>query len=567
MASNLMASDLLDIDWGERARNILANAGQSGRRPGRVPEIRVPVRAEPVEVRERNAVTDPGSWLNRGLRNLLDAGYTAVFGEGTGNTVADLAFGLTGPGSAAATIAAGNRPGVLDILPGGGLLKAGVIASPKVVRALTNIGQRIAADDAVEITRMVAQDVVDRLARSGTRVTADDVNRAVSQSVDELGEFAGAIQVKRKAAELANGVLENANAAMHAGEPFSLTVKAPDIITGLNAKTLEAAIDANAENARQARLYRERAKNAFDSFSDDVRADILRKANEAADLAVAEAERTGNLRGNKSLAELRREIVYMTKNSLSGKLLSEMERSAKGTPGLTDAVSTISSDAAAEQRLKDLGAEAYASAKREALASGMSAEEAAAVAKKARSRATYNAVKEMGGAVAESRAANAKATTANTRNAFHLFSPEIQADIERLANEAREARRAEVLSLGGTGTEAKTRARNAYTTMKNKETRRILKELGFKNANDPRLAQYSQLRRDGQHVPAEARASDILDIPATNEYGNYEDAIIAEAADKASRYGEDPRFIEDILRGRNAGDPDAIELYDMMFPH
>lgn len=562
MASNLNASDVIMQDWADRARRALAAIKKP--EPERVPEMwpRGTFKTEPLEIREKNVLNDPDSWLNRGLNRMAGDAARVILGEGTGNTKADLALGLLGPGAGIATEAAGGKSGLLDWMPGGGFLKAGVIASPKVVRALTNIGQRIAADDAVEITRMVAQDVVDRLAHSGTRVTADDVTRAVSQSVDELGEFAGAIQVKRKAAELANGVLENANAAMRAGQPFSLTVKAPDIIAGLNAKTLEAAIDANAENARQARLYRERAKNAFDSFSDDVRADILRKANEAADLAVAEAERTGNLRGNKSLAELRREIVYTTKNSLSGKLLSEMERSAKGAPGLTDAVSTISSDAAAEQRLKDLGAEVYASAKREALASGMSAEEATVVAKNARSRATYNAVKEMGGVVAESRAANAKVTAANTRNAFHLFSPEIQADIERLANEAREARRAEVLSLGGSGTEAKTKARDAYTTMKNKETRRILKELGFRNANDPRLANYEQLGRSN----AEHRVKPSSILIAADVNTPYVASVSREAEELARRTGEDVNFVQDILEGVNRGDPDALELYDMLKP-
>jgi hypothetical protein len=553
--ADLLARDVLDYDDRLKmaALRILAESRKpvDVRGPG---EIRIPVGAPP-DNWLYNTLADPK--LNAGLAQL---GHNLV-GSGTGRISGDILAGFLGGGAGIATEAAGGESGALDWIPGGGLLKAGVIASPKVVRALTNIGQRIAADDAVEITRMVAQDVVDRLAHSGTRVTADDVNRAVSQSVDELGEFAGAIQVKRKAAELANGVLENANAAMRAGQPFSLTVKSPDIIAGLNSKTLEAAIDAAAENARQSRLYRERAKNAFDSFSDDVRADILRKANEAADLAVAEAERTGNLRGNKSLAELRRTVMYMTKNSIAGKMLSEMERSAKGTTGLANAVSTISSDASAEQRIKDLGADAYAAAKREALASGMSAEEATVVAQNARSRATYNAVKEIGGAAAEARAAHAKATAANTRNVFHLFSPEIQADIERLANEAREARRAEVLSLGGTGTEAKTKARDAYTTMKNKETRRILKELGFKNANDPRLADYERIgRNDTEHILKSGAGLSMAATPET-VYGR---ALEEEAQELARQSGEDYSFVYDILMGRNNGDEDAMALYDML---
>lgn len=119
MASNLMASDLLDIDWGERARNILASAGESGRRPGRVPEIRVPVRSEPVEVRERNAVTDPGSWLNRGLSNLAGNAADVILGRESGNSLVDLgAANIPGVG-AGAILAAGGMPGLLDIAGAG----------------------------------------------------------------------------------------------------------------------------------------------------------------------------------------------------------------------------------------------------------------------------------------------------------------------------------------------------------------------------------------------------------------------------------------------------------------
>lgn len=93
--------------------------------------LQKPKPGTPVEYRKPGVIMDPDSWLNRGLGNLIGNTADAVLGEGTGNTGLDMALGLTGPGAAVGTVAAGNRPGVLDMLPGGSVMKAGLLGLVK----------------------------------------------------------------------------------------------------------------------------------------------------------------------------------------------------------------------------------------------------------------------------------------------------------------------------------------------------------------------------------------------------------------------------------------------------
>lgn len=134
--ADLNSADILGVDWARRARELLAGAQTS------VPKEKAPpemwrggtFRLEPVEIREKNALTDPDSWLNRGLGTILENAVNAVLGEGTGNTALDMALGMTGPGAAVGTVAAGNKPGLLDVLPVSGTLKAGILGLVKAGR-------------------------------------------------------------------------------------------------------------------------------------------------------------------------------------------------------------------------------------------------------------------------------------------------------------------------------------------------------------------------------------------------------------------------------------------------
>ena len=131
--ADLNSADILGVDWARRARELLAGARPSGTKEKTPPEMwrGGTFSTEPVETRQKNVLTDPNSWLNRGLGTLLENTVDAVLGEGTGNTGADIALGFTGPGAAVGTVAAGNRPGVLDMLPGGSVMKAGLLGLVK----------------------------------------------------------------------------------------------------------------------------------------------------------------------------------------------------------------------------------------------------------------------------------------------------------------------------------------------------------------------------------------------------------------------------------------------------
>ena len=134
--ADLNSADILGVDWARRARELLAGARTS------VPKEKAPpemwrggtFRLEPVEIREKNVLTDPESWLNRGIGTILENSVDAILGEGTGNSALDMALSMTGPGAAVGTVAAGNKPGLLDMLPGGGVMKAGILGLVKAGR-------------------------------------------------------------------------------------------------------------------------------------------------------------------------------------------------------------------------------------------------------------------------------------------------------------------------------------------------------------------------------------------------------------------------------------------------
>lgn len=116
--------------WQRNARDIISAIEAPSERKERLPRYETVdpmAHREPIVIKEKNAVTDPDSWLNRGLGTILENAVEAVLGEGTGNAGLDMALGFTGPGAAVGTVAAGNRPGVLDVLPGGAVMKAGLV--------------------------------------------------------------------------------------------------------------------------------------------------------------------------------------------------------------------------------------------------------------------------------------------------------------------------------------------------------------------------------------------------------------------------------------------------------
>ena len=304
--ADLNSADILGVDWARRARELLAGARTS------VPKEKAPpemwrggtFRLEPVEIREKNVLTDPESWLNRGIGTILENSVDAILGEGTGNSALDMALSMTGPGAAVGTVAAGNKPGLLDVLPGGGVLKGAVIAMPKWSKVLARSGLNIDADDAVELTRDIAHSVLTKQAQIGTVPSREILMNAVRQEVDELGPFAGSLNVKEQAFDLVNRSIED----FLNGKNPALQVKSGPVLEGVSARTLDD-VESVAEKTRATTRksmanYRERAKQYYDNLDDAEKTKIDAEASAMASAARDEAEATGNIGKYYNLNEL-----------------------------------------------------------------------------------------------------------------------------------------------------------------------------------------------------------------------------------------------------------------------
>lgn len=147
----LAARDILERD--EEARRIdreeAAYADALRKQPKNPPELHRPLPSEPVEIRAKNVLTDPKSWLNTGLRNLAGNAASVILGEPSGNDLVDLgAANVPGVG-AGAILAAGGTPGIVDVMPGGteiknimkGLKHAGKIGEKTAAFILRNFDE------------------------------------------------------------------------------------------------------------------------------------------------------------------------------------------------------------------------------------------------------------------------------------------------------------------------------------------------------------------------------------------------------------------------------------------
>lgn len=130
MADMLSASDVLDIDWNRIAQDkIDEGVRREAQRLLRemysmkAPELHVPAPSEPVEIREKNVVTDPDSWLNRGLNRMAGDAASVILGEPSGNDLVDMGVANVPLAGAGAILAAGGMPGIVDVIPGAGELK------------------------------------------------------------------------------------------------------------------------------------------------------------------------------------------------------------------------------------------------------------------------------------------------------------------------------------------------------------------------------------------------------------------------------------------------------------
>lgn len=481
--ADMNSADILGVDWARRARELLEGARTS------VPKEKTPPEmwrggtfsTEPVEIREKNALTDPNSWLNRGLGTILENAVEAVLGEGTGNAGLDMALGLTGPGAAVGTVATGNRPGVLDILPGGGVLKGAVIAMPKWSKVLALSGRRIAADDAVELTRDIANSVLAKQAQTGTVPSREILMNAVRQEVDELGPFAGSLNVKEQAFDLVNRSIED----FLNGKNQALQVKSGPVLEGVSARTLDdvesVAEKTRATTRKSTANYRERAKQYYDNLDDAEKAKIDAEASAIASAARDEAEATGNIGKYYNLNELyTRKLREAKLKIINSRIKAETSKDFVGMDHLPDL------DESAKQIIGEAGSQARKQAFEDAIASGMSEEEAMKVAALADSRARTAKTNELVDASKIKKARKAQ-MEANKMLVYKKLPPGYRALVDERAEAEAAIARQKALDLGASEVEANKKYRGRKQSVIGSYTNEIVKSLGFKNASDPRL--------------------------------------------------------------------------------
>ena len=481
--ADLNSADILGVDWSRRAREILAGARTS------VPKEKTPpemwrggtFRLEPVEIREKNVLTDPESWLNRGIGTILENSVDAILGEGTGNSALDMALGMTGPGAAVGTVAAGNKPGLLDFLPSGGVLKGAVIAMPKWSKVLALSGRKIAADDAVELTRDIAHSVLTKQAQTGTAPSREILMNAVKQEVDELGPFAGSLNVKEQVFDLVNRSIDD---FLNGKNPF-LQVKSGPVLEGVSARTLddvESVTDKTRSTTRKSTAnYRERAKQYYDSLDDAEKAKIDGEASTIASAARDEAEATGNIGKYYNLNELYRKKLREAKVKIINSRIKEEKH--KGFVGIDDLPDL---DESSRAIIGEAGSQARRQAFKDAIASGMSQDEALKIASLADTRARTAKLNELADANKTKKARKAQ-MEANKIMVYNKLPPGYKAMVDERAEAEAVLARQKALELGASEVEANKKYRGRKQSVISSYTNEIVKSLGFKNASDPRL--------------------------------------------------------------------------------
>ena len=136
----LAARDLLEHDDMAMLRGIReAQEEEDARKAAeyasmmRHPELHLPLKSEPVEIKEKNVLTDPNSWLNTGLKNLVGNAASVILGEPSGNNVVDMGVSNVPGVGAASILAAGGMPGIVDVVPGAAEAKNVVRGAAKTV--------------------------------------------------------------------------------------------------------------------------------------------------------------------------------------------------------------------------------------------------------------------------------------------------------------------------------------------------------------------------------------------------------------------------------------------------
>lgn len=484
--ADLRTSDILAADWARRAREILDRNS--------TPEAR--------EFRKTSiGPRGPRILEDHDLRSPDQVAADVILGRGTGRPVEDILTGLT-PLPGAITEARGGESGILDWVPGTGLVKAGVIAMPKAANILKRIA-RTKSDEIVDMMKMVAEDVVEQFRHADHVPTRDEINAAVRNVTEGMDNNRGIDAVRRISGDMVENTMNSAARAVESGRVPSFSVKVPETVD-VNFQALDIdpigwqqrrTIGSYEKERRRASVYNSLPENEKRAIREQALADSHNAMDEAALAGITDPE---------ELKTIRRRTYTNTADNLKAKAYMATRRD-ENWGKLADNVQMSNSET-----VNSIQRDAYNEALRMAREEGLSEYDAYRVAAAAGQRAKHQAMKAEGGAAREAELAQKRNEKKNLRVVYSMFSPEIQEEIAREADAARAAARQKYIDSGIDAKKATVKSADAGNSAREKLTRKLVKEMGFKSVNDPRLQQYSVLNRNGSHVLADGTASPVV---------------------------------------------------------
>lgn len=456
--------------------------------------------------------------LNQGLETLAGNTAEVIFGEPSGNDLID--YGVSNiPGVGAVAIGAGGgQPGLVDILGGlGGALKGmAVVAKPLASRIIRNASYTTGQDLGMDAARNVARNVIDRMARIQGDVTGDEIYPFIKEEMQNLGLVGARDEARIK--ELATGFAEDtylrALEDLEAGKTPRLNLVLPEkeniaykpLYEGMEVADDELRMGEPADindfiRARERahfKKYRARNREERQLLTDDEWEEIERRANERFQREYS-PERYSQKPGA---------VLSDMKRTALSNYLAEKRKAAMGVPEFSDLSGMGLSDNS-KKIVSDAAADAYRKAVDEALSAGYDHKTAQQLASLAGKRARYAALKSDAKAWEEDKKRRL-AGNANKKIVFNKLHPSIKEEIAAGMKEAGENAKQQAIALGTPSLQANHIASNARHTFKNARMLEILKELGFKNANDPRLQNYEVIGRTPEESVMKAVADDIF---------------------------------------------------------
>lgn len=509
MAMN--SRDVLDIDWAGRARRLLEENGAS-----RASERRLPAWTMPDAPGVREYAMDPDS-----------VAASIILGEGTGSLGKDLAIGLTGGLAGPITEAAGGQSGVLDWIPGGALAKGAVFAVPKASRIIRGVlGKSLKGDYAVDEAYRIAQEAVDEVSRYGREISVDDLKRAISERVDALGDVKGKVEISRYANDLADRTWTRAMEGMEQGKPFTLKVPEEQVMFVSNV-SMDKDVEMGSRTSESLKKYRNSTIDKYDELLSRLSPEEQEALNTAAydfgeaERAKALADGKTNIQANSKAYKAR---LAFTRNFLRDKFPE--------TPKSFGEIRSV------EYELPENVASAATDARRKVYDESINSGLSEAQARKAGEVAYHRVINEMAKtdpSFSKIMKGKVDARNNNIRVVMSKIDPDVMREIDEEASLARAAKKQSSLENGARLSKASSDGQSAYNSLRQRRVNEFIKSLGFKSFNDLRMNQYSQLRRDGNHVLA-TPTEQILSAGAT-QYPQAAEEALPVAADVTSKYG------------------------------